>query len=635
VLTAVLTAASGGAESQARLYLLFVVVFASYFYPRREAVLFIAASGGVLALPLLYESAAVSEGVLRELAIGLPSYAVAGGAIIAGREMAARLRERSARVSEERERVLAQHASLRRVATAVATDSPSAVIFTLVASEALRLLGADGAAVMRYDGDHAELLGSCGPESTHQPPGARFPLRSGSELTRVRDSGEVVRSDGYPPGSRHAGAQMGWQCCVCAPVWVAEELWGALCVVARRPHALAGDASEQLLEFAYLVASSIANTERQSDLLRRASMDELTGLANHESFHDRLEAESARALRHRRPLSLALIDIDNFRAHNERLGHEASDRLLVEVAHVLAGLTRKGDLLARLGADELGLLLPETDKRSAFVVLERARQTVRRLHLAGVHPVTFTAGVCDLESAGGEGSLYRHADAALFWGKSHGRDVSWVYDPEIVRRDAPDGTENELEREREIAGLRALSRAIDAKDPLTREHSERVAVLAVRLAAARGWSDDRVALIESAALVHDVGKIGVPDAILLKPAGLEPDEYEVVKQHASLGAQIVEGVLEAEQVEWIRSHHERPDGRGYPNGLLAASLSEGAALLAIADAFDAMTSKRTYGTHRELDSALEECRALAGRQFTRDAVSALETVHECGLLAAA
>jgi len=227
------------------------------------------------------------------------------------------------------------------------------------------------------------------------------------------------------------------------------------------------------------------------------------------------------------------------------------------------------------------------------------------------------------------------ADAALSWGKSHGRDVCWIYDPEIVPIPPHEPVVAEVERAHALAALKALSRAIEAKHPRLREHSERVAALVRRLASIRSWSSDRIELLENAALVHDVGKIGVPDAILLKPGTLTPQEYDVIKQHASLGAQIVEGVLSEEQVEWVRSHHERPDGRGYPNGLLATSLSEGAGLLALADAFDAMTAPRIYGVRKDPASALRECRQLASRQFLPEAVGALEAVFEQGLLTAA
>jgi diguanylate cyclase (GGDEF)-like protein len=634
-LVAALMAASGGTQSHARFYLLFVVVFAAYFYPRWEALAFIAACGVVLALPLLYQAGAVDRGNLRDLAITFPAGLVAGGAIIVGRSIVDRLRRQAAALADQQERVVAEHASLNRVATAVATQVPSHAVFTLVASETVRLLGADGGSVLRYDGDEVELVGSWGESMNRYPTGTRFPLRPQSELTRVRESGQSVRTDGYPPGSKHLGAVNGYQCVVCAPLWVEEKLWGGVCVVTHRPGVLPEDTAERLVEFAHLAATSIANSERQAHLARRASRDALTGLPNHRSFHEHLEAEAARALRHQRPLSLALVDIDFFKRVNARLGHDAGDRLLVKLAQMLQGLTRKGDMLARLGADEFGLLLPETDKRAAFMVLDRARQRMATGPLADFAPVSFTAGICDLDTSGGESSLYRLADAALTWGKTHGRDVCWIFDPDIVPVPPRGRAVAELERSHALAGLQALSRAIDAKDQLTREHSERVASLARRLALISGWRGERVDLMESAALVHDVGKIGVPDAILLKPGRLTPHEYEVIKQHAPLGAQIVEGVLSSEQIEWVRSHHERPDGRGYPNGLLGSSLSEGAGLLALADAFDAMTGPRAYGVQKDIETAVQECHDLAGQQFMPEAVRALEAVFEKGLLATA
>jgi len=184
-----------------------------------------------------------------------------------------------------------------------------------------------------------------------------------------------------------------------------------------------------------------------------------------------------------------------------------------------------------------------------------------------------------------------------------------------------------LQRRQALVGIRALARAIDARDPSTRRHSERVAALAARLAEQRGWPPERVAKLHEAAMVHDVGKIGIPDAILLKPTRLTREEFEVIKGHAELSARIVDDVLDPEQVEWILCHHERPDGSGYPRGLTAAQIPEGAALIAVADAFDVMVSARPYSEPRSVAEALAEVRSLAGRQFTPEAVAALEAVH--------
>jgi putative nucleotidyltransferase with HDIG domain len=177
------------------------------------------------------------------------------------------------------------------------------------------------------------------------------------------------------------------------------------------------------------------------------------------------------------------------------------------------------------------------------------------------------------------------------------------------------GDESRRNQRQALAGLRALARAIDAKDPMTSQHSERVAQLSAAIAGRLGWSDERVALLRDAALVHDVGKIGVPDVILLKPGRLTADEYALVKEHATLGASIVDGVLSAAQVDWVRWHHERPDGRGYPDGLGDAEIPEGAAIIALADAWDVMTVSRPYSPPKSREEALSECLGLVDRQF--------------------
>jgi HD-GYP domain-containing protein (c-di-GMP phosphodiesterase class II) len=176
----------------------------------------------------------------------------------------------------------------------------------------------------------------------------------------------------------------------------------------------------------------------------------------------------------------------------------------------------------------------------------------------------------------------------------------------------------------QFVALQALARAIDAKDPATRAHSERVAGLAEALARIVGWDDARALALHDAALVHDVGKIGIDDAILRKASALTPQERLHIKAHAEISGRIVEGVLGPEQVEWIRTHHERCDGQGYPRGLAGSEIPLGGALLAIADAYDAMTVGRRYNAPRDAAEVLAECRAEAGRHFSHGAVAALE-----------
>src|SRR5262249_1306731 len=155
----------------------------------------------------------------------------------------------------------------------------------------------------------------------------------------------------------------------------------------------------------------------------------------------------------------------------------------------------------------------------------------------------------------------------LYWAKEHGRDVVYRYTPDTVPELSARERAQRLARGQALVAVRALARAIDAKDPSTREHSERVARVATRIAEELSWPPDRVSAMRAAALVHDVGKIGVPDAILMKPGSLTDAEYAEVREHAARGAQIASEALNPEQVEWIRHHHERYGGGGYPDSV--------------------------------------------------------------------
>jgi diguanylate cyclase (GGDEF)-like protein/putative nucleotidyltransferase with HDIG domain len=365
-------------------------------------------------------------------------------------------------------------------------------------------------------------------------------------------------------------------------------------------------------------------------LAAQAATDPLTGLPNHRVFHERLAAAITAAVEVGRPLALCVLDLDRFKEINDAEGHQAGDRLLVQVARALAVNVRRGETLARLGGDEFAWILPGADARAAFGAVERARTAVARE--IGRSGGTISAGICDLEHAGHADELFQLADGALYWAKAQGRDVSVCYTPQVVQVLSAEERAAQAERRQALKGLRALARAVDARDPLTQHHSERVASLAVALARRLGWPKDAVARLHEAALLHDVGKIGVPDAILLNVGTLDASEFETIKGHAALGAAIAGEVLTPEQTRWVRGHHERIDGTGYPDGLAGAVIVDGARLLALADAWDAMTSDRPYRPAMATEDALEECRRQSGRQFCPVAVAALIEVVCAGRL---
>ncbi|MGD9571427.1 MAG: diguanylate cyclase [Thermoleophilia bacterium] len=379
-------------------------------------------------------------------------------------------------------------------------------------------------------------------------------------------------------------------------------------------------------------AVTFAEKERALRVLHlRATTDPLTDLPNHREFHERLRAEVERARRHGRDLSVVVIDIDHFKRVNDTFGHPVGDRALVHVAVTLAQAVRPGDTLARIGGEEFGWILPETDALQAWQAVERARRILAGTPAPKVGRVDFSAGVCDLDQVGpplGGPELVRLADGALYWAKHNGRGVTFRYSPAVVTALTAEEMAGSLLREQSLATVRALARAVDARDPHTHEHSERVADLAVAMAEELGWDEARRALLREAALVHDIGKIGVPDEVLLKPGPLTPQERALVEAHAAAGARIVSGALTDEQTEWIHRHHERLDGLGYPGGLTGEAIPDGARILAVADAFDAMSASRSYRSPLSRADALAETRAGAGTQFDPAAVDALMRVAD-------
>ena len=532
-------------------------------------------------------------------------------------------------IEAEARALAAQDRALRKVATAVAAGSDLDELVQAVASTTAELLGADAAGLLRLEvnGTTARVVGAWSRGGPLIAAGTRFPDIDQLSVGPVLLGRQPSVSMAYPDGSDAALARLGYRCAIAAALRVEGRMWGALIVASAMPAAFTDAHRQQLQHFAELLELAVSRIEDRQRLADEAARDSLTGLLNHRAFQERLAEEVQRAYRHNRPLAVALIDVDEFKTVNDTFGHQQGDQLLTQLARSFREQARTEDITARLGGDEFALLLPDTSKEQAAVICQRLREAFAQVDTQPVPPVTLSVGITDLADGLTADGMIRFADGALYWSKEHGRNRVCIYDPGVVRDLSAHERAQHLERSQTLLGLRALARAIDAKDPSTRRHSDRVAGLAELLAQEVGWHPHDVALLKEAALLHDVGKLGVPDAILLKPDRLTADEYEQVKTHAALGADVVDEVLTARQVEWILHHHERPDGNGYPDGLRETDIPLGAALIALADSFDVMTATdRPYQPAKTTSAALQECRALIGRQFTAQAVHALEAV---------
>ena len=620
---ATVVAASGGANSLAATYIFFIAVFVGYFFPRPVVFLYLAAAIATNAAVFLYDPAATGQRFISKLILSSLAFAAIGCSIVAGKALLERFRLRA-------ESLAAEQGALRRIATAVVEGDQPERIYEQVAREVAALMGVGAAGIIRFDGEQAEVMGSWADhEGGRYLPGTVIDVVAGSDVARARDSGLPVRIEGHAADS--AVGRLGYTASIVSPVRVGGRSWGALAVTAAEPMRLTAADEQQLQEFGDLLATGIASIDDRAKLAAQAATDPLTGLANRRTLHDRLAAEIARSVRHSRTLSVAVIDIDHFKEVNDFGGHDAGDAMLAGVARCLAQNARVEDVLGRVGGDEFAWVMPETAREQAMVAVERARRLIAAT-VAEPFRITVSAGICDTRATTKAAELVTFADGALYWSKAHGRNRCWIYDPEVVTElSAPERVER-VESSQAMLGLRALARAIDAKDPATRQHSERVAALTIKLARAAGWTSERAGQLGDAALVHDVGKVGVPDELLHKLDPLTAAERDRLREHAELAARIAEGVLGPEQVAWIRIHHERPDGTGYPRGLTANEIPEGAALLSVADAWDVMTSGRPYSRPKPVEEALAECTRLVDGQFTKAAVGALLKLHADGEL---
>ena len=521
-------------------------------------------------------------------------------------------------------RVVDAQAALVRVAREVAGGARPDEVFTLVAREAASILGADVGMVLRFEREASVVVGAVGERETAV--GTRFPLAGEGAAVVVSRTGRPARVDYRALSSTDPTAMRvvgrGFTGGVAAPVNVDGRRWGAVIATTTGGRELAADAEVRLERFAEMVSLAIAGAQLREELATRAAVDSLTGVLNQGEFHSRFAVEAVRATRHGRSLALVVCDLDNFKHINDTHGHPVGDRVLRAVARAIEARMRAEDVLARVGGEEFALILPEADAATALEVAERTREAIASINEPGLPGVTASVGVADLSDAADPSGLFSAADKAMYFAKRSGRNRVCRFRPEMLDP-ATDGAANPPPAAT-IAGVRALAMAVEARDPATGRHAERVADLAGRVAAILGWSSPGIAELRQAALLHDVGKIGVPDTLLLKPGPLTAEEFDLVKTHAALGAGILAEVIGPEPTAWVRHHHERWDGGGYPDGLAGEQIPEGACVIAVADAFDVMVSGRAYAGPRSANEALAEIRSLGGGQFSPRAAAALE-----------
>lgn len=410
---------------------------------------------------------------------------------------------------------------------------------------------------------------------------------------------------------------------------------GTIEVYTKHKHTFTPSEISLLSSLAHQIGLSVENAILFEEMQTRAITDRLTGLYNQKQFYELLQSELAAAQLYNKPLSLLMLDIDFFKQYNDTFGHPAGDRLLKGFARILVENVRPDDIVARYGGEEFAIILRETTLEQALDIAERIRQKVAdyKFEGRGQQPggrVTCSIGIAQYPiHARNLEDLVKRADEALYRSKYNGRNrVAYhlAFMDELLDT-LPAEEKNKLER------LKTMITVINARDRYTFGHSERVMMLACKTGEKLGLAEERLRLLQLAAYFHDIGKIELSKELLCKEGDLTESEWEQLKQHAVAGGTVIRTIpVLAEAAVIIRHHHERYDGSGYPDGLAGENIPLEARILAVVDAWDAMTSTRVFREAKTPESALREIREQSGRQFDPRIVEALVSLFEGGEL---
>jgi diguanylate cyclase (GGDEF)-like protein/putative nucleotidyltransferase with HDIG domain len=357
--------------------------------------------------------------------------------------------------------------------------------------------------------------------------------------------------------------------------------------------------------------------DKLEDRYHKSITDPLTGIYNSAYFKQKLVETMENAKQTDRSMALLFCDVDNFKSLNDHRGHTYGDEVLIKISQLIINNVRPNDIVCRYGGEEFVVIMPEVDMYEAKAVAEKIRHVVAIKNTdSSLTPLTISIGIALYPDNSDEESIIHIADQAMYTAKNLGKNRV-ILAGELHSIEKQNYSRKTKDQRSNLNMVVSLTKAVEAKDSYTHSHSEMVSKYAAAIASSMGLSDKDVKRISIAGLLHDVGKIGIPDYILNKEGRLTNEEYELMKTHPELGYNILASVEELKDtIPYVLHHHERYDGKGYPFGLKQSEIPLGARIIAVADAFHSMTSARPYRkVPLTTDKAIEQLEDGKGTQF--------------------
>lgn len=364
-----------------------------------------------------------------------------------------------------------------------------------------------------------------------------------------------------------------------------------------------------------------------SQLSAAARTDMLTGFLNTHGLDEVLATELERARPGAQRVSLLTVRIGGIGRLSKQFGHATAEDVIKELAHLLDDSTRRIDKVGRVGSAEFAIVLPETDENTAYLLGEQILARIRRTHSERAGSLKASIGVATYpKHAATAEALMQASDTAAVLGETLGSDRAVVYSDD-VEGVIGGGTEIGLRESRvNLTTVLSLAEVLELRDPRNASHSMAVANYVEMIARELELPEQRVHRLRLAGMLHDIGKVGIADSILAKASPLSPGEWDQVRRHPEMAARILGAKDLSDIREWVLARHEQPDGHGYPRGLRGDDIPLEARILAVAEAFDAMTSERPYRRAMDRDEAIGELGRYAGVQFDGAVVDAMVRV---------